>query len=133
MAKKITDVFGNVLTIATSDSTKVGLDVNSTMVYLDREEAQEAINIVADWIKKTIPKRILKHEDLHEAYVEGDEIFDGDDFEFVGTDGKMYRFDVVHFDYLCDEYRREDYEGLITLNNGSIEQMIEHKIAILIE
>lgn len=73
---------------------------------------------------------IYQHQFLHEMYVE-DELPDKD-FKFMGTDGNIYRFNMNHWDYLLREYGRSQCVELITIINGSIEQLVEMGIATLL-
>ena len=69
---------------------------------------------------------IVEHEDLYEIFVE--EGFDHN-FKFKGSDGNIYLFNVDQFDYLIKEYGQSPVVETITLNNGSIERMVELQIA----
>lgn len=69
---------------------------------------------------------IVEHKDLYEIFVE--EGF-AHDFKFKDSDGKVYLFDVDQFGFLIKEYGQSPVVETITLNNGSIERMIELEIA----
>lgn len=74
---------------------------------------------------------MIQHKDLAEIYTEEDGFYKN--FKFIGSDGKKYKFDSDNFNYLIKEYGEEPVRDCISLINGSIERMIEHKIAILIK
>ena len=67
---------------------------------------------------------------LHEMFVE--EEMPDKDFKFIGTDRNIYRFNVDNWNYILREYGRSKSVELITLNNGSIEQLVEMGIATLL-
>ena len=75
--------------------------------------------------KKEIIENICKihQEDLQELYNDGDEIFNLDEFEFIGENDKIYIFDVAHFNYLCGEFCTEAILGIIDYGtDGLIEE-----------
>lgn len=74
--------------------------------------------------------KIYNHADLHELFVE--EEMPDKNFKFIGTDGNIYRFNVDNWNYILREYGRSKSVELITLNNGSIEQLVETGIATLL-
>lgn len=72
---------------------------------------------------------MLKHKDLLFEFHE--EQLPEKDFEFIGSDGKIYIFNVSEFEYQLREYRRSDVTDQISTINGSIEEMVRNRIAKL--
>lgn len=80
--------------------------------------------------KKEIIENVCKihQKDLHELYNDGNDIFNLDEFEFIGEDDKIYIFDVTQFKYLCGEYGNESIWDVI---HYGINKMIKQELCKL--
>ena len=73
---------------------------------------------------------MIEHKDLLSLFFDEDECFEQNNFDFIGSDGNIYVFDVENFKYLCQEYKREHVTDCISIVNGSLNQMIRNEIAV---